>query len=429
MPDTRLPNSLWAATAPPAPDTPPLKGEIRADVAIVGGGFTGLSASLHLAESGADVVLLEAAEPGWGASGRNGGQVIAGFKYDPGELTAKFGLEAGARLAEFAGGTADLVFGLIERHRISCNAARTGWIQAAHCAKAQRTLETRTGHWQRMGAPVEILDAKAVAAATGTDIYSGAMLDRRGGVLQPLAYARGLAKAALGAGARIHGQSPARRIVQQGKTWRVETPQGAVTADQVLLCTNAYTDALWPGLARSVVPAFSYQIATVSLGDNLRAGILPRGEGVSDTRRLLRYFRLDSQGRLILGGRGRFKETEEPAFYRGIANELRGLFPRLEAVDLEFHWSGQVALTLDHMPHLHELAPGVMGALGYNGRGVAMATAVGKLLAERVQGRPLADLPLPASPLKPVPFHGLRQPALAAAVTWKRALDRFDSWR
>ena len=429
MQTTRLPKSLWAATAPPAPNTPRLEGETRADVAIVGGGFTGLSAALHLGETGAKVVLLEAAEPGWGASGRNGGQVIAGFKFDPGELTPKFGPEGGARLAEFGGGTADLVFELIERHQISCAAARTGWIQAAHCAKAQHTLEARVGHWQRLGAPVEIMDAKAVATATGTDIYTGAMLDRRGGVLQPLAYARGLAKAAQGAGARIHGESPARRIVPDGKAWRVETPQGAVTADQVLLCTNAYTDALWPGLARSVIPAFSYQIATVPLGDNLRAGILPNGEGVSDTRRLLRYFRLDPQGRLILGGRGRFKETEEPAFYRGIANELRGLFPRLEAVDLEFHWSGQVALTLDHMPHLHELAPGVTAALGYNGRGVAMATAVGKLLAERVQGRPLVDLPLPASPLKPVPFHGLRQPALAAAVTWKRALDRFDSWR
>jgi glycine/D-amino acid oxidase-like deaminating enzyme len=424
-----MPKSLWAATSPPAPATPALADEARADVAIVGGGFTGLSAALHLAETGAKVVLLEAAEPGWGASGRNGGQVIAGFKYDPGELTAKFGPEAGARLAEFAGGTAGLVFGLIERHKISCVAARTGWIQAAHCAKAQRELEARVEQWQRLGAPVEIMDAKAVATATGTDIYSGAMLDRRGGVLQPLAYARGLAKAAQGAGARIHGESPARRIVPDGKSWRVETPQGAVVANQVLLCTNAYTDTLWPGLARSVIPAFSYQIATVPLGDNLGAGILPKGEGVSDTRRLLRYFRLDPEGRLILGGRGRFKETEEPAFYRGIANELRGLFPRLEAVDLEFHWSGQVALTLDHMPHLHELAPGVTAALGYNGRGVAMATAVGKLLAERVQGRPLADLPLPASPLKPAPFHGLRQPALAAAVTWKRALDRFDSWR
>jgi glycine/D-amino acid oxidase-like deaminating enzyme len=429
MQTPRMPKSLWAATAPPAPDTPKLEGEARTDAVIVGGGFTGLSAALHLAETGAKVILLEAAEPGWGASGRNGGQVIAGFKYDPGELAAKFGPVAGVRLAEFADGTADLVFGLIERYKISCTAARTGWIQAAHCAKARRTLENRAGHWQRLGAPVEVLDAKAVAAATGTEIYSGAMLDRRGGVLQPLAYARGLAKAAQAVGAQIHGESPARRIVPDGKSWRVESSQGAVIANQVLLCTNAYTDALWPGLARSVIPAFSYQIATVPLGDNLRAGILPKGEGVSDTRRLLRYFRLDPQGRLILGGRGRFKETEEPAFYRGIANELRGLFPRLETVDLEFHWSGQVALTLDHMPHLHELAPGVTAALGYNGRGVAMATAVGKLLAERVQGRPLADLPLPASPLKPVPFHGLRQPALAAAVTWKRALDRIDSWR
>jgi len=198
-------------------------------------------------------------------------------------------------------------------------------------------------------------------------------------------------------------------------------------AEQVLLATNAYTDDLWPGLRRSVIPVFSYQVATRPLTDNLRRSILSSGLPVSDTRRLLLYFRLDHTGRLLVGGRGRFRQTEEPRFYDNVVQGLNWLYPQLGPVEFDYYWAGQVAITLDHLPHFSELAPGLHTMIGYNGRGVAMATACGRLLAERARGTPLDELPLPAVPMKPIPLHGLRQPALAAAITWKRLLDRWET--
>jgi glycine/D-amino acid oxidase-like deaminating enzyme len=427
MAEQSLPNSLWAATAAPAADTPALAGERRADAVVVGAGFTGLSAALHLAESGADVVLLEAGEPGWGASGRTGGQVIPGLKPDPDELVAKYGAKRGARLVEFAGGAPDLVFELIERHGIDCHAARSGWIQGVHARRRMDLAEMRVEQWGRRGAPVELIDAARMAELTGTARYAGGWIDRRGGMLQPLSFSRGLARAAIGAGAAIHGGSPATALVREGRGWRVETPGGAVIADQVLLATNAYTDALWPGLQRSVIPLFSYQVATRPLGDNLRRAILAGGMPVSDTRRLLNYFRLDHTGRLVVGGRGRASQTGDPAFYRNIVDGLNWLFPQLDGTELDYYWAGRVALTLDHLPQAAELAPGLHAMIGYNGRGVAMATACGKMMAERMRGKPLADLPLPATRMKPIPFHGLRRPALAAAIAWKKMLDKWEA--
>lgn len=433
VPAPALPDSLWAATAAPAPETPKLEGEVRTQVCVVGGGFTGLSAALHLAEAGAQTVLLEGAEPGWGASGRNGGQVIAGLKWDPDEVVARFGPERGERLVAFAGTAPDLVFDLIARHRIDCQASQSGWIQAAHAAKAMTAVESRARQWQARGVAVQPLDRASVAAFTGSPAYVGGWLDPRGGKLQPLSYARGLARAALSAGAGIHGGSPAQALDRSDSGWRVTTPRGAVLAERVLLCTNGYTDGLWPGLARSVIPVMSYQAATRPLGDNLRRAVLPRGHVVSDTRRLLAYFRLDPDGRLVIGGRGHFRDTSDPAHYRHIRARLAQLFPELAAADpaleWQYHWAGRIALTLDHLPHLHEPAPGLLAALGYNGRGVALATAMGQALADHALGRPAAELPLPTTRLRPIPLHQLRRPALALAVTWKGLCDAWDARR
>ncbi len=422
-----LPPSPWTERAPRAPDTPPLSGEARADVCVVGGGFTGLSAALHLAERGVSVALLETMEPGYGASGRNGGQVIPGLKLTPADLRARFGPEKGEAIAAFTGAAPDVVFDLIARHAIDCDATRSGWVQGLHGRVALAPAEDRVRQWQERGAEVALLSAEETERVTGSRAYAGAVFDRRGGTINPLAYARGLARAAMAAGARLHGGTPAERLLRDGGLWRVETPGGAVLAERILLATNAYSGDLWPELRRAVIPVYSYQIATAPMGDNLRARILPGGLGLSETRRLLSYARQDAAGRLVLGGRGRFRESSEPGDYRGVAARLAQLFPEASALAVEHRWGGKVALSLDHLPHLAEPASGLSVAAGFNGRGVALTSAVGRAMAEHLSGTPLADLPIPAREMRPIPFHGLRLPALQATVWAKQARDWWES--
>ena len=422
-----MPKSLWAATAIDPPELSTLEGERRADLCVVGGGFTGMSAALHAAEAGADVSLVEAAEPGWGASGRNGGMVLPGLKYDPDEVSRRYPGAQGERLIEFAGAVTDTVFELIDRHGIDCGAERSGWIVACHGKAALSALESRVRQWQDRGVSVELLDADRMSSTVGTRTYVAGMSDPRGGKVQPLSYARGLAAAAVKAGANVYRATPARRIESVDGKWRIRTPQGSVSSDQVLLCTNGYTDALWPGLEQSVIPAFSYQVATTALSDNLRRSILPGGHVVSDTKRLLRYFSLDRHGRLLMGGRGKSVDSSDPALYRSVIGALHEIFPQVSDVPLEYFWGGRIALTRDHLPHVHGLAPGVHAALGYNGRGVAMATCVGKMLADRVAGTPLDELPFPATALRTIAWHAIARPVISLVGLVKRAEDAFES--
>ena len=419
------PSSAWTGGAEPLPETRPLEGDRRADVVVVGAGYTGLSAALHLAERGAEVVVLDAAEPGWGASGRNGGQIIPGLKHDPDELERRFGPETGRRMGEIAGGAADFVFDLIARHKIACHAERCGWIAAAPHAAALESLVSRTAQWQRRGAPVELLDANRIAELTGTTAYAGGMLDRRAGALQPLAFVRGLARAVQQSGAAIHGGSLVRGLEAAPGGWRVDTQAGRVTARSVILATNAYTDDLWPGLRRTVLPVQSYQVATRPLPADVRRRVLPGGQVVSDLRRILFYFRLDPEGRLLMGGRGPLDDRGDPALFARLEAVARRLFPQIGATPWEHRWSGRVALTADHLPHLHEPRPGVLIGLGYNGRGIAMATVMGKLLADRALGASPAEIGWPVTPVEPIPLHRWRLPAMALVVHWKR----FQDWR
>lgn len=421
-----LPDSLWRASSPePAPVTPALRGDTTADVVVIGGGFTGLSTALHLAEAGAKVVLLEAVEVGFGASGRNGGQVIPGLKLDPEQLVETYGPDLGERMAELAGGTADFVFGLVEKHRIACDARRTGWMSAATTELALQATHERARQWAARGADVAALDAAEITRLVGGGRYRGGWVDRRAGSVQPLAYARGLARAAMAAGATLHGDSPVTSLARDGAKWKASTPGGSVTADRVVIGTNAYSDDLWPGLKETVVPVRSYIVATKPLGDNLRRSILPEGHCISDSRQLLFYWRLDAHGRLVMGGRGPLRDESSLPDYEPVRRAIRRLYPHIGEPDWDYHWNGRVAVTLDGLPHLHEPAPGVAIALGYNGRGVAMASRMGKVLADNALGATPEALGFPASPIKPIPLHAFRMPALAAVIAWRR----FQDWR
>lgn len=420
----RSSSSLWSATASAAPALAPLTGAQRAEVAIIGAGYTGLSAGLHLAAAGRAVLVLEAAGLGEGASGLNGGQVIPGLKADPDELEKNFGTGPGARLVAQVGAGPDLVFELIGRHGIACDATRTGWIQPASSARDLGPLAARAAQWRRRGAPVELLSASEVAALTGSQRYHGGLLDRRGGTVQPLSYLRGLARVLLGAGGRIFTGTPATRLERASGEWQVATPAGSVTAPAVIVATNAYSGRLWDALRRSVVTVPSFQVATARLPAALRTGILPGAQAASDTCRLLRYFRLDAGGRLVLGSRGVFGATPGAHSMRHHYRAVHEIYPQLEGVAFEYHWGGPVAMTRDHLPHLHELAPGLLAGLGYNGRGVAMATLMGRLLAQRVLGAGAAELGFPVTPLRPIPFHRFSRLAAAAAIGYLRAADR-----
>lgn len=419
-----LADSLWTATANPSPPRPALSGAAEADCAVIGGGFTGLSAALHLVEAGQSVVLLEAESIGWGASGRNGGQVNPGLKVGPATLEALFGRDTGRRMTDLAGRGGDLVFDLIARHGISCDAARVGWIRAAHTPKALKALEALAADWRALGAPVDPLDAAGIERLLGTLDYVGGIIDRRGGNLHPLNYALGLAEAAERAGARLHDDSRVERISAAEDWVTVTTAGGQVTARRAMVCTNAYTGDLAAPLGKTVVPVTSVQVATAPLSDSVARSILPDGHAPSDTRRLLLYFRKDAAGRFIIGGRGALGDDGVLAQQAALRDAAVRLYPQLGDAGWVHAWGGSVALTRDHLPGLHRLGPNVMGGLGYNGRGVAMATVMGTVLARWAAGTPDEDLGFPVTPVRPIPFHRFRNLGLGTTVAAFRVLDR-----
>ena len=434
-----LPPSLWAATAEPPVNTPPLAASVNVDVAIVGAGFTGLSTALHLAGQGLSICVIDTYEPGWGASGRNGGQVIPGLKYDPDALLRRFGPEDGETVIRTAGGAADTVFDLIARYGIVCGATRQGWIQPTHSTRLLGTLHARARQWETRGAQVELLDRGDVARRLGTDAFVGGWVDRRAGSIQPLSYVRGLARAAQTLGVAIHGGTRAQRLERLGTGWRVHTAQATdlggsvkspagptIDAKQVLIATNGYSDTLWPGLARSVMAANSLIVATQPLPAALGATILPGGEVASDSRRLLLYFRKDDAGRVLIGGRGPFREPHGAADWAHLERAAGLMYPQLKGVEYEYRWAGRIAITRDFLPHIHLPAPGLTIALGYNGRGIAMATTLGKHLAAHIAAHDkgaAGRLPLPPTSVTPIPLHALQRFYISAGVAWYALLD------
>ncbi|MFZ2105869.1 MAG: FAD-binding oxidoreductase [Roseiarcus sp.] len=420
---SRLAN-LWEETAVPEPRFEPLVGAAHAKVLIVGAGYLGLSAALHIAEAGGDAIVLEAEAPGWGASGRNGGQLIPGLKHDPDEIEAALGRERGERLWRFAGRTADFVFALIGRLGLEAEARRTAWVQGIHSEKAALRARARAEQWQSRGADVAYVEAPQAERLTGANIYVGAFVDRRAGCLQPLSYARELARAANSAGARIHGGSRVASLDRRGQSWAARTASGAeVTADRVLLCANAYSDALFPELPCSIVAATSLQIATEPVPEKLRAVILSGGEVLSDTRKAIRYWRLDAAGRLLMGGRGPYREPGPERDWAHLVREVNTLYPALRGIPFTHRWGGRVAIHPDYWPRLHQLRPGVFAAIGCQGRGIGWQTAMGAELARLAMDRTYEPI-LPISPVQPIPFSRLKRIGVPVAVATMRVLDR-----
>lgn len=396
-------HGLWELTAPPAPETSGLKGSIRVDTAIVGGGYTGLSAALHLAEAGANVALLEAVEIGFGGAGRNVGLVNAGMWVMPDVLGDVLGGDYGERLLELLGDAPKLVFDLIERHRIECEVERAGTLHCAVGLKGLRELEQRVAQWSRRGAPVELLNAADTAAKIGSSAYAGSLWDRRAGTIQPLAYARGLARSAVNASAKIFTRSAVTSAERVDGKWKLQAAGGHVIADRVIVATDAYATGPWSEVRTEQIHLPYFNFATQPLSDNVRASILPERQGAWDTNEVLSSFRFDRAGRLVFGSCGALRGTGAAVHRSWARRALKKLFPQIGDVRFEAEWYGLIGMTDDHLPRFHKLAENVFGFSGYNGRGIAPGTTFGRLLALYALGQlDEKDLPLPAStPIKP----------------------------
>lgn len=418
--------SLWVATAGDAPDFPILEGEASCDVAVVGAGILGLSAALHIAARGGSVVVLDAATPGWGGGGRNGGQVNPGLKLDPEGLVGRFGPDIGGALANFGAATADETFDTLRKFGIDCDGTQKGWLQLAHSPTALRGLEQRAREWRELGIAMEVLSAADAHRLTGSTAYAGGVLNPKGGSLHPLKLVRGLAKAAIAQGARIFRDSRVLKIEQaQGRSGLV-TAKGRIWARRVLISTDGYTDGLFPALERSVLPVSTFQIASEPLSDELARTILPQGHHVSDTHRSLYYFRKDRQGRFLIGGRGSYGPKGAARAYRELERVATKIYPEFAGRPWTYRWGGMVAVTEDHLFHVTEPAPGVLAAIGCNGRGVALSVALGRRLAERLLVAAPDSVPFPVGSVRTIALHGLKKALLPIIAETYSVLDHLD---
>ncbi|MCA0922148.1 NAD(P)/FAD-dependent oxidoreductase [Pseudooceanicola nanhaiensis] len=397
--------NLWSATAGAAVDTSPLTQDLTVDLVVVGGGFTGLSAALHAAEQGASVCLLEAEEIGHGGSGRNVGLVNAGLWLPPGDVAKIMGERPGARLNAVLAGGPDMVFDLIARHDIACEAVRNGTLHCAHAASGMRDLERRHAQLTQIGAPVSLLSAEDARARTGSPAVHGALFDPRAGTVQPKAYARGLARAAMTAGARIVQGQPAGKRQSTGDRWIVEAGGHKITARALIEATNAYGQT--PG---RFTPMHYFQMATAPLPEDLLKDILPGLEGCWDTALVMSSFRRDAAGRVIVGGIGALDHAASGVHGAWARRKLGRLFPQLAGQPLEHAWHGRIASTADHLPKIERFGVRGYAAYGYSGRGIGTGTLFGKVLAQAALSAEEAALPL-------VPV-----PAYAEKMTGARAL-------
>ncbi|GHC27688.1 L-pipecolate oxidase [Aidingimonas halophila] len=405
---------LWYATSPEPPlSLEALEGDHRADVAVIGGGITGLSTALHLAEAGISVSLIEAGDIPNGGSGRNVGLVNAGLWIPPDDIAETLGEVDGERVNATLGAAPTEVFSLIERHRIDCHATRTGTLHLAHNGKGEQELARRAAQFQHRGTPVELLEGESCWRRLGSQRINRALLDHRAGTLNPAAYTRGLARAAHTNGARLYTHSAATGMERAGDGWRVTTDRGSIAASRLVLATNAYTEDQWNHVRHHFFAGHFYQVASEPLSDTQAEDILPDRQGAWDTRMVLSSIRRDADGRLILGSLGK-GDSKPASFLRCWADRIQQYyFPQLDTVNWECAWTGRIAFTPDHTLRLFEPAPGILAVTGYNGRGITTGTVVGRGFAHYLMHDDDSLLPLPIRPASPV----------RAAALWRSAYE------
>jgi glycine/D-amino acid oxidase-like deaminating enzyme len=398
--------TLWRDSASETFSAPSVSGDLSCDLLIIGGGFTGCSAALAASTQGADVLLIEANTLGHGGSGRNVGLVNAGLWLPPDTVCDTLGAAAGERLNTCLADAPELVFDLIARHDIACEPRRTGTLHLAHAPRGLAQLQARRAQLMRRNAPVTLLDPAQTRARTGTSGFHGALHDARAGTVQPLAYVRGLARAAQENGAQLFEHSPATAITRQGDCWIVRSNDATLRARALLVATNAYHQPV-AHMTLPHVPKVNYfQLATAPLGNNIAGEILPGGEGCWDTGLIMSSLRRDAAGRVILGGMG-----DDTGAQAGWARrKLAQLFPQLADAEITHQWAGQISMTSDHLPRILRIGPDALSIFGYSGRGIAPGTAFGRAAALALLTGDDSHLPL-----SPVQAHVERFPSLKSA--------------
>lgn len=416
------PDSLWCASAEPFENLPGSNTDISTDVLVIGAGYTGLSAALHLSDVSDDIVVIDAAQPGWGCSGRNGGQINPNWKTPLSLLQRLYPGKSFDRFIETVDQSADLVFDLIDRFNIQCEANRVGCILATKGEKGVQYMTDWTDFWHKQDAVVELLGAQAMADAVGCAEYDAGFLDYRGGTLQPLSYSRGLARACIERGVAIFGDTSATTIVKHGQVWQVKTASATIKCNRMILATNGYTDKLWPGLAQTIVPVASMLTATRPLADEVANRIIPKRYAVAEYAGVPAYYRIDELNRMVFGWRGTLTGAIGSLDTRHLRRRAIELFPELKNAEWEYDWAGYVGITSHQRPMLLELAENAYAGLGYNGRGICMATMMGKQLAQVINKE---ETGIPLEPCSRIPLHRFHRVGVAARIVSGHLVDRF----
>lgn len=415
-------HGLWEHTAVAGDKYPALSDERTVDVVVIGGGYGGLSAAMHLAEQGADVAVVEGEDIGFGGAGRNSGLVNAGMWVMPDDIIKTLGPEYGERLIECLGRAPDTVYELIAKHGIACQPERNGTLHCAVGGSGLDEINERARQWARRGVEVRVLSAAETGSRLGTSKFAGALEDRRAGTIQPLSYVRGMAKAASGAGAKIFTQSRVQEIVRAGTEWKVSTAQGCLLAGWVIVASEAYSNAACERVRAAFVYLPFFNIATKPLSPAQSALVMKSGQAIIDTRKIISAVRLDASRRLIIGSVGALRGAGKEVHLAWARRSLETLFPQLGKIELESAWYGQIGMTDDHLPKFDKLGPNMISIGGYNGRGIAPGTVFGKLAADLVTGRITEDsLPLPVGQPVVRPIRCIRE----AYVEYGSALAHF----
>ncbi|MGD0640943.1 MAG: FAD-binding oxidoreductase [Roseiarcus sp.] len=416
--------TLWFATAAPAPPTTGLEGRLTADVCVVGAGYTGLTTSLELARKGVKVVLLEAREAGFGGSGRNAGHCTPTFThYSLPELRALLGEPWAERLISRQTQANARVSDMVQRYQIECEWRQNGYVQAAYRPSVIGELEQKVRDYNAVGAKTRFVDRSEIERMTGSPRFFGGWFHTEGGHLNPLGYARGLARALLQEGGAIHTNSKVGNVARENGKWLVQTAKGAVLAEKVIFSTGAYTVEGWPKLDQTFKIMKVFVAATQPLSQETRNAVLPNNTTMHDGRGDIYVYKYNSEGRIVasmfpMGRRGRDMEYTRKV----MTDRLKWLHPRIaEDIRWEFFWFGELDMQRRTIPRLYRLAPGVVALTGLSGRGVPTGSMLGGILSEWALGVAEKDLSLKVEPMRTAPFYMSFAPQIA--LRYYRARD------